>query len=92
MRLHGKIRTLGPESAWSTWDTVAGSTPGDKGRDPTLEPAMLEVDLGTEVALKLAVNEARAYVTLPNGTPVKAAGARPPDYHHPFDSRRPDGS
>lgn len=33
---------------------------------------MLEVDLGTEVALKLAVNEARAYVTLPNGTPVKA--------------------
>lgn len=25
---------------------VAGSTPGDKGRDPTLEPAMLEVELG----------------------------------------------
>jgi hypothetical protein len=25
---------------------VAGSTPGDKGRDPTLEPALLEVDLG----------------------------------------------
>ncbi len=25
---------------------IAGSTPGDKGRDPVLEPAMLEVDLG----------------------------------------------
>lgn len=25
---------------------VAGSTPGDRGRDPTLEPAMLEVELG----------------------------------------------
>ena len=25
---------------------VAGSTPGDKGRDPVLEPAMLEVELG----------------------------------------------
>lgn len=25
---------------------VAGSTPGDKGRDPTLEPALLEVELG----------------------------------------------
>jgi hypothetical protein len=25
---------------------VAGSTPGDKGRDPALEPALLEVDLG----------------------------------------------
>jgi hypothetical protein len=25
---------------------VAGSTPGDRGRDPTLEPALLEVELG----------------------------------------------
>lgn len=25
---------------------VAGSTPGDRGRDPTLEPALLEIDLG----------------------------------------------
>jgi formylglycine-generating enzyme required for sulfatase activity len=25
---------------------VAGSTPGDKGRDPTLEPALLDVELG----------------------------------------------
>lgn len=25
---------------------VAGSTPGDKGREPTLEPALLDVDLG----------------------------------------------
>lgn len=25
---------------------TAGSTPGDKGRDPTLEPALLEVELG----------------------------------------------
>ncbi len=25
---------------------VAGSTPGDKGRDPTLEPTLLDVDLG----------------------------------------------
>ncbi|WP_050435644.1 formylglycine-generating enzyme family protein [Chondromyces crocatus] len=25
---------------------VAGSTPGDKGRDPTLEPTLLEVELG----------------------------------------------
>ena len=33
---------------------------------------MTDVDLGAEVAVKLAVNEARAYVRLPNGTPVKA--------------------
>lgn len=33
---------------------------------------MTDVDLGTEVAAKLAANEARAYVRLPNGTPVKA--------------------
>lgn len=26
---------------------VSGSTPGDKGRDPTLEPALVEVDLGS---------------------------------------------
>ncbi|WP_437599411.1 formylglycine-generating enzyme family protein [Sorangium sp. So ce590] len=25
---------------------VAGSTPGDKGRDPTLEPALLDIELG----------------------------------------------
>src|SRR5262249_44439499 len=25
---------------------VAGSTPGDRGRDPTLEPALLDVELG----------------------------------------------
>lgn len=33
---------------------------------------MTGVDLGAEVLEKLAVNEARAYVRLPNGTPVKA--------------------
>jgi hypothetical protein len=33
---------------------------------------MTGVDLGAEVEAKLAVNEAREYVTLPNGTPVKA--------------------
>ena len=33
---------------------------------------MTDVDLGTEVAVKLAENEQRAYVRLPNGTPVKA--------------------
>ena len=32
---------------------------------------MTDVDLGTEVAVKLAENEQRAYVRLPNGTPVK---------------------
>jgi len=30
------------------------------------------IDLGEEVAAKLAANEAREYLTLPNGTPVKA--------------------
>jgi len=34
--------------------------------------AMLDVDLDAEVEAKLAVNEARAYVRLPNGTRVKA--------------------
>jgi NTP pyrophosphatase (non-canonical NTP hydrolase) len=34
------------------------------------------VDLGSEVAAKLAVNEARAYTALPNGTAVKAATAQ----------------
>ena len=33
---------------------------------------MTGVDLAAEVAEKLAVNEARAYVRLANGTPVKA--------------------
>lgn len=33
---------------------------------------MTGIDLATEVLEKLAVNEARAYVRLPNGTPVKA--------------------
>lgn len=33
---------------------------------------MTGVDLGAEVGAKLAANEARAYVRLPNGTPVKA--------------------
>ena len=37
---------------------------------------MTGVDLAAEVEVKLAVNEARAYVTLPNGTPVKA-GSEP---------------
>jgi len=32
---------------------------------------MAGVDLGTEVAVKLAANEAREYIRLPNGTPVK---------------------
>ena len=32
---------------------------------------MTGVDLGAEVEAKLAVNERRAYVRLPNGTPVK---------------------
>lgn len=32
---------------------------------------MLGVDLGSEVDAKLAVNWQRAYVRLPNGTPVK---------------------
>ena len=35
---------------------------------------MTGVDLGAEVEAKLAVNEHRAYVMLPNGTLVKAAG------------------
>jgi hypothetical protein len=35
---------------------------------------MTDIDLGTEVAVKLAQNEARVYVRLPNGTPVKAEG------------------
>jgi NTP pyrophosphatase (non-canonical NTP hydrolase) len=39
---------------------------------------MTGVDLGLEVEAKLAVNEARAYVTLPNGTPVKARTELPP--------------
>lgn len=34
------------------------------------------VDLQAEVGRKLALNEARAYEFLPNGTPVKAASAR----------------
>ena len=33
---------------------------------------MTDIDLGTEVAVKLDQNEQRAYVRLPNGTPVKA--------------------
>ncbi len=33
---------------------------------------MTDIDLGTEVAVKLDQNEERAYVRLPNGTPVKA--------------------
>lgn len=33
---------------------------------------MTGVDLGAEVERKQAVNERRAYVRLPNGTPVKA--------------------
>lgn len=33
---------------------------------------ILGVDLGAEVAAKMAANERRAYVRLPNGTPVKA--------------------
>lgn len=33
---------------------------------------MTGVDLAAEVLEKLAVNEARSYVRLPNGTPVKA--------------------
>jgi NTP pyrophosphatase (non-canonical NTP hydrolase) len=35
---------------------------------------MTGVDLEAAVAEKLAVNETREYVTMPNGTPVKAAG------------------
>ena len=35
---------------------------------------MTDIDLGTEVAVKLDQNEQRAYVRLPNGTPVKAEG------------------
>jgi hypothetical protein len=34
---------------------------------------MTGIDLGAEVAVKLAQNEARAYVRLPNGTPVKSS-------------------
>lgn len=33
---------------------------------------MTGIDLNAEVEAKLAANEARAYVRLPNGTPVKA--------------------
>lgn len=36
---------------------------------------MTGVDLGAEVAAKQAANEQRAYVRLPNGTPVKAGDA-----------------
>ena len=39
---------------------------------------MTGVDLGAEVAVKLAENEARAYVRLPNGTPVKAEAGQVP--------------
>lgn len=35
---------------------------------------MTGTDLGAEVAAKLAVNEQRTYVRLPNGTPVKEIG------------------
>jgi NTP pyrophosphatase (non-canonical NTP hydrolase) len=35
---------------------------------------MTGVDLAAEVEAKLKVNEARAYVRLPNGTPVKKEG------------------
>lgn len=39
---------------------------------------MTGIDLNAEVEVKLAANEARAYVRLPNGTPVKAGTeARP---------------
>lgn len=34
---------------------------------------MTGIDLAAEVDAKLGVNEARAYVRLPNGTPVKAS-------------------
>jgi NTP pyrophosphatase (non-canonical NTP hydrolase) len=37
---------------------------------------MTGVDLAAEVARKLALNEARQYVRLPNGTPVKADDPR----------------
>lgn len=38
---------------------------------------MTGVDLEAEIAAKLAVNEARAYMRLPNGTPVKRDGNPP---------------
>ena len=37
--------------------------------------AMLDVDLAAAVERKLRVNERRAYVRLPNGTPVKAGSS-----------------
>ena len=42
----GSVAAAGERSAIPAGQLVAGSTPGDKGRDPVFEPALLEVQLG----------------------------------------------
>ncbi len=43
---HGAAKKAGEKVTVAAGKLSAGSTPGDLGRDPTLEPALLEVDIG----------------------------------------------
>jgi hypothetical protein len=45
-QLHGAARAAAERVAIPAGKLVLGSTPGDRGRDPALEPAAAEVDLG----------------------------------------------
>lgn len=68
--------------AFSAWRKDQGDLGGELA-DATIFllglAQMTGINLGAEVEAKLEVNEARAYVRLPNGTPVKAEsdGRRP---------------
>jgi hypothetical protein len=42
----GAAKQAGERVTIAAGKTIAGSTPGDLGRDPTLEPALFEVELG----------------------------------------------
>jgi hypothetical protein len=61
--------------AFSAWRKDRGDLGGELA-DVTIFllglAQMNGIDLGAEVEAKLDANEARAYVRLPNGTPVKA--------------------